>query len=214
MIVLMQQQTRGKKRIFPRGHLNLKANSIKTVNTLRGSFLLYLVWELVFHILLDAAQHERLKNHVQSGKLVWNTKNKSSATRPDTCCYVMFIVCTQMIEFPTKKFILTLIDGRLVLSVALDVLGEPLVKLFVGIEQCGHDEVQQGPQLRDGNNTRSSTTRSSSHRHIAVRTHSGSLTSAIVFWMGVPVSSSLFRHWNCRRIFHRTLENTARKQRL
>lgn len=107
---------------------------------------------------------------------------------------------------------LTLIDGRLVLGVALDVLGEPLVELFVGIEQRGHDEVQQGPQLRDGNNTRSSTTPSSSHQHTAVRTHSGRLTSAIVFWMGVPVSSSLFRHWNCRRIFHRTLGNTAKKK--
>lgn len=80
-----------------------------------------------------------------------------------------------------KNFILTLIDGRLVLGVALDVLGEPLVKLFVRIEQCGHDEVQQGPELRDGNNTRSSTTLSSSHQHTAVRTHSGRLTSAIVF---------------------------------
>lgn len=48
---------------------------------------------------------------------------------------------------------LTLIDGRFVLSVALDVFGEPLVELFVGIEQRGHDEVQQGPQLRDSNDT-------------------------------------------------------------
>lgn len=44
---------------------------------------------------------------------------------------------------------LTLINGWLVFSVALDVLGEPLVKLFVGIKQRWHDEVQQGPQLRD-----------------------------------------------------------------
>lgn len=43
---------------------------------------------------------------------------------------------------------LTLIDGGLVFGVALDVLGEPLVELFVGIEQRRHDEMQQGPQLR------------------------------------------------------------------
>lgn len=30
-------------------------------------------------------------------------------------------------------------------------------------------------------------------------------TSAIVFWIGVPVSKSRFRHWNCKRIFQRTL---------
>lgn len=48
---------------------------------------------------------------------------------------------------------LTLIDSRFILGVALDVFGEPLIELFVGIEQRGHDEVQQGPQLRDGNDT-------------------------------------------------------------
>lgn len=34
----------------------------------------------------------------------------------------------------------------------------------------------------------------------------------MVFWMGVPVRSSLFRHWNCSRIFHRTLETAAVKK--
>ena len=32
-------------------------------------------------------------------------------------------------------------------------------------------------------------------------------TSAMLFWMGVPVSRSLFLHWNPSRIFHRTLEH-------
>lgn len=111
----------------------------------------------------------------------------------------------------TERYIsvaLTLIDGRLVLSVALDVLGEPFVKLFVGIEQCGHDEVQQGPQLRNGNDIQLSTLLISTHTFKCIHTLQ---TSAIVFWMGVPVSRSLFRHWNCRRIFHRTL--TKKKQR-
>lgn len=40
---------------------------------------------------------------------------------------------------------LTLIDGGLVLGVTFDVLGEPLVKLVVRVEQCGHDEMQQSP---------------------------------------------------------------------
>lgn len=40
--------------------------------------LLYLVRELVFHILLDSAQHERLEDHVQPGQLVWNTNIKPS----------------------------------------------------------------------------------------------------------------------------------------
>jgi len=47
---------------------------------------------------------------------------------------------------------LTLVDGRLVLGVALDVPGEPLVELIVRVEQRGHDEVEQGPQLRNNNN--------------------------------------------------------------
>lgn len=36
---------------------------------------------------------------------------------------------------------LTLVNGRLVFRVALDVLGKPLAKLLVGVEQRGHDEV-------------------------------------------------------------------------
>lgn len=83
--------------------------------------------------------------------------------------------------------VLTLVNGRLVFGVALDVLGEPLVKLFVGIEQRRHDEVQQGPQLTDGKNTTVNTS------VVFTRSHR-QLTSAMVFWMGVPVSSSLFRH--------------------
>ena len=69
--------------------------------------------------------------------------------------------------------LLTLVDGRLVFGVALDVLGEPLVKLVVGIEQRGHDEVQQGPQLRDSNNIQPSTVLSGSHEHTcaSVNTH-------------------------------------------
>lgn len=59
----------------------------------------------------------------------------------------------QKLEAESERVELTLVDGRLVFGVAFDVLGEPLVKLIVGIKQCGHDEVQQGPQLRDRNNT-------------------------------------------------------------
>jgi len=94
---------------------------------------------------------------------------------------------------------LTLVDGRLVFGVALDVLGEPLVELFMGIKQRRHDEVQQGPQLRDSNNTQLLTalictyTFENTHTHTHTHTHTA-LTSAIVFWMGVPVSRSLFRH--------------------
>lgn len=96
---------------------------------------------------------------------------------------------------------------------ALYVLGEPLVELFVGIKQRGHDEVQQGPQLRESQNTRSSTVLTRSHeRTHTIQTHTHTLTSAMVFWMGVPVSSSLFRHWNCRRIFQRTLQPKEGKQ--
>lgn len=71
--------------------------------------------------------------------------------------------------------LLTLIDGRLVFSVALDVPGEPFVKLFVGIEQRGHDEVQQGPQLGKTGTTQLITayihTHSSEHTH--TQTHLG-----------------------------------------
>lgn len=61
---------------------------------------------------------------------------------------------------------LTLIDRRLVFSVTLDVLGEPLIELFVGIKQRGHDEMQQSPQLRDSNNIRSSTVNTKLRTHI------------------------------------------------
>lgn len=77
------------------------------------------------------------------------------------------------------RVLLTLVDGRLVFGVALDVLGEPLVKLVVGIEQRGHDEVQQGPQLRDSNNIRPSTVLSGSHEHTyaSVNTHTRTHTA-------------------------------------
>lgn len=42
----------------------------------------------------------------------------------------------------------TLIQRGLVLGVALDVLGEPFGELLVRVEERGHDEVQQRPQLR------------------------------------------------------------------
>ena len=45
---------------------------------------------------------------------------------------------------------LTLVQGRLLLSVALDITREPLVEFLVGIEHGGHDEVEQGPQLLHG----------------------------------------------------------------
>lgn len=51
---------------------------------------------------------------------------------------------------------------------ALDVFREPLVEFFVGIKQCGHDEVQQGPQLRDSNDILVSNS-TSSHRPIRER---------------------------------------------
>lgn len=60
--------------------------------------------------------------------------------------------------------VLTFIYGRFVLSVALDVLGEPLIKLFMGIKQRRHDEVQQGPQLRDSNSTHLLTVVSRTHQ--------------------------------------------------
>lgn len=126
-------------------------------------FHIYLVRQLVFHVLLDAAQHERLQDHVQSGELVWNRIAQAHIkAQPEDQRSLMNISLevhpTQKRNnnFPQNRETeagLTLIDGRFVLSVALDVFGEPLVELFVGIEQRGHDEVQQGPQLRDGNDT-------------------------------------------------------------
>ena len=187
---------------------------------------LYLVWELVFHVLLDSAQHERLEDHVQPGKLIWKTisrvqrQNASHATVSTNQTSASARKLKKQNEVGGKKcekaaegnasVALTLVDGRLVFGVALDVLGEPLVELFMGIKQRRHDEVQQGPQLRDSNNTQLLTalictyTFENTHTHTHTHTHTA-LTSAIVFWMGVPVSRSLFRHWNCRRIFHRTL---------
>ena len=42
---------------------------------------------------------------------------------------------------------LLLVQRALLLRVRLDVLGEPLLELLVRVEQLGHDEVQQRPQL-------------------------------------------------------------------
>ena len=44
--------------------------------------------------------------------------------------------------------VLTLVDGRLVLCMALDVFREPFIKLLVRVKQRRHDEMEQGPQLR------------------------------------------------------------------
>lgn len=43
---------------------------------------------------------------------------------------------------------LTLINGGFVLCMALYVLRKPLIELFMGIKQCWHDKMQQGPQLK------------------------------------------------------------------
>lgn len=42
---------------------------------------------------------------------------------------------------------LVLVEGALVLAVGLDVFGEPLLELLVGVEELGHYEVEQGPEL-------------------------------------------------------------------
>lgn len=224
--------------------------------------------------------------------------------------------------------VLTLIDGRFVLCMALYILRKPLVELLMGIKQCRHDKVQQSPQLqrsskehvdqlklirnlnimqtilsdlikrcnvflwhgkksflftRDkkpdtenfSNRGKGKTKRGvflsqelrmtesqqssvtchpndsnmhtfsflklipqllpsdlpkhSPKTYICTKEQQASqqliitwidcsceqnssldslqLTSAIVFWIGVPVSKSRFRHWNCNRIFQRTLTN-------
>jgi hypothetical protein len=43
---------------------------------------------------------------------------------------------------------LTLVHGRSFLGRTFDVFGEPFVKLVMGIKQCWHDEMQQGPELK------------------------------------------------------------------
>ena len=42
---------------------------------------------------------------------------------------------------------LVLIELRVALSMAFDILGEPVAELVVGVEQGGHDEMKQSPQL-------------------------------------------------------------------
>ena len=37
--------------------------------------------------------------------------------------------------------------AALILCGIFNILGEPLIELVMRIEQAGHDEVQQGPQL-------------------------------------------------------------------
>ena len=43
--------------------------------------------------------------------------------------------------------LLTFIDSSLFFSMRFDVFREPLIELVMGVEQCGHNEMQQGPQL-------------------------------------------------------------------
>ena len=62
---------------------------------------------------------------------------------------------------------LTLVDGRLVLSVALDVFGEPLVEFFMGVKERGHNEVQQRPQLE--RNTEANHSESNENRKASLR---------------------------------------------
>lgn len=47
----------------------------------------------------------------------------------------------------TKGARLTFVDRALILGVALDVFGEPLVKLVMGVKERRHYEVEERPQL-------------------------------------------------------------------
>ena len=51
------------------------------------------------------------------------------------------------LEYHVESAELVGVDGGLALDVVLDVLGEPLAELLVGVEQRRHDEVQQRPEL-------------------------------------------------------------------
>jgi len=72
--------------------------------------MLVLLADLVLDVLLDAAQHERLQNGVQS------------------------------LNFD-------LVELFLVLTVCLDVLGEPLIEQLMGVEEVRHHKVEQRPQF-------------------------------------------------------------------
>lgn len=57
--------------VYPNEIVSLTLKTYKVFGTHREeSSLLYLVGQFVFHIFLDSAQHERLEDHVKSGKLV------------------------------------------------------------------------------------------------------------------------------------------------
>lgn len=43
-----------------------------------------------------------------------------------------------------------LVEGALGLGMRLDVLGEPFLELVVGVEEFGHDEVEEGPEFGHG----------------------------------------------------------------
>ena len=72
--------------------------------------MLILLADLVLDVLLNAAQHERFQNGVQS------------------------------LNFD-------LVELFLVLTVCLDVLGEPLIEQLMGVEEVRHHKVEERPQF-------------------------------------------------------------------
>lgn len=87
----------------------------------------------------------------------------------------------------------TLVQGRIVFSMAFNVFREPFRKLFVRVEERRHDEVQQRPKLRMVCKV----------NIVMGHTQQDSRTSAIEFWIGVPVRSNLFLHEKESKLFHR-----------
>jgi hypothetical protein len=84
--------------------------------------------------------------------------------------------------------------AALVLRGILNIFGEPLIELIMGVEQARHDEMQECPKFYQTKSAQSS-------RHKTTVTNK----PCIEFCIGVPVSRRRFRHWNPNSVFQRTL---------
>lgn len=55
------------------------------------------------------------------------------------------MTCKKLVINKNISYVLTFIYSALVLGMTFDVLREPLVKLFVRVEECRHYEMEEGP---------------------------------------------------------------------
>lgn len=70
----------------------------------KNSTFSHLIWQLIFHILLDSSQHERFQDHVQAGELIWSTGNREEGTISSSKTKKLYGVPSQIKSLTAQPF--------------------------------------------------------------------------------------------------------------